>query len=60
LRADVWACAYTVEQPVLAAISPGQPGAWLLEALRDRRPITLPAWANGATAADWVRDPATG
>jgi uncharacterized protein len=58
--ADVWACAYTVEKPVLAVITPGQPGAWLLEALRDRRPITLPAWANGATAADWVRDPATG
>jgi hypothetical protein len=55
--ADVYAHALTVDQPVLESMTEGQPGAWILKAIRERRRVTLPSWVRGATAADWHDGP---
>lgn len=39
--------ALTVEQPVLGAARAAGPGAWIIQAIVDRRAITLPSWADG-------------
>jgi hypothetical protein len=48
-----WRAAQGVDQPLVAALTPGQAGAWLIEALRDRRAIALPSWVAGASAEAW-------
>jgi uncharacterized protein len=45
--ADAFAWALTVPQPVLAAARTSGPGAWLVQAILERRPVTLPSWADG-------------
>lgn len=44
--ADALAWALTVEQPVLAAARPDDPGAWIVRAILERRPVKLPSWAE--------------
>ncbi len=39
--------AMTVAQPVLDAARHDGPGAWIVQALRERRSIALPSWADG-------------
>jgi uncharacterized protein len=39
--------AITVPQPVLEAAGVDGPGAWIVHAIRERRSITLPSWADG-------------
>lgn len=55
--AEAWTAALGVDQPLVAALTPGQPGAWIIEALRDRRPIVLPSWVAGASAQAWNAGP---
>ena len=44
--AEALAWALTVDQPVLAAASPHDPGAWIVQAILERRPVALPSWAD--------------
>lgn len=45
--ADAFGWALGVEQPVLAAARSTGPGAWIVQAIRERRSIALPSWADG-------------
>jgi hypothetical protein len=44
--AEALAWALTVEQPVLAAARTTGPGAWIVQAILERRPVELPSWAD--------------
>jgi hypothetical protein len=46
--AEALALAMTVEQPLLSAVRSDDPGAWIVQAIAERRPVTLPSWALGA------------
>jgi hypothetical protein len=46
--ADAFAWSLGVEQPLLSAARSTGPGAWIVQAIRERRPVTLPSWADGA------------
>lgn len=45
--AEAFGWALEVPQPVLAAGRPTAPGAWLVQAILDKRRVTLPSWADG-------------
>lgn len=45
--AEAFAWALTVPQPVLAAARSDGPGAWIVQAILERRSIALPSWALG-------------
>ncbi|MFV8753699.1 SET domain-containing protein [Nannocystaceae bacterium ST9] len=45
--AEAFALALKVEQPVLAAARATGSGAWIVEAIRERRAIELPSWSEG-------------
>jgi hypothetical protein len=44
--AEALAWALTVDQPVLLAARSTGPGAWIVQAILERRAITLPSWAD--------------
>lgn len=45
--AEAMRWAITVPQPVLDAAQDEGPGAWIVQAIRERRSIALPSWADG-------------
>ncbi len=45
--AEAFAWALKVPQPVLAAVRATGPGAWIVQAILDRRHVDLPSWADG-------------
>jgi hypothetical protein len=45
--AEVFALALTVPQPVLAAARATGPGAWIVQAILERRLVDLPSWSQG-------------
>jgi hypothetical protein len=49
--AEAIAWALTVEQPVLTAARSSGPGAWIVQAILERRPVTLPSWADSVPGA---------
>ena len=45
--AEAMRLAITVPQPVLEAARRTGPGAWIVQAILERRPIQLPSWSEG-------------
>lgn len=49
--AEALGWALTVTQPVLEAARSSGPGAWIVEAIRERRSVTLPSWADAVAGS---------
>lgn len=45
--AEAFAWSLTVPQPVLAAARTTGPGAWIVQAILERRSVALPSWSEG-------------
>lgn len=45
--AEAFALALEVPQPLLAAARSTDPGAWIVQAILERRMVELPSWAHG-------------
>ncbi len=45
--AEVFGWAIQVDQPVLTAAASQGPGAWIIQAILERRHVQLPSWADG-------------